>query len=110
MGHEKVITDANFETDVLKSSLPVLVDFWAEWCGPCRVVAPILEELAAETEGRLTVAKVNVDENPQLAAAYGVSGIPMFAVFQGGEIVKQMVGAKPKQAFKNDLRDILGDA
>ncbi len=110
MGATVNVTADSFQQDVLDSELPVLVDFWAEWCGPCRVVAPILEELAAETEGRLTIAKVNVDENPQLAAAYGVSGIPMFAVFQGGEIVKQMVGAKPKQAFKNDLRDILGDA
>lgn len=110
MGATVNVTADSFQQDVLDSELPVLVDFWAEWCGPCRVVAPILEELAAETEGRLTIAKVNVDENPQLAAAYGVSGIPMFAVFQGGEIVKQMVGAKPKQAFKNDLKDILGDA
>ncbi|MFZ0322742.1 MAG: thioredoxin [Actinomycetes bacterium] len=103
MGATTTTTDATFATDVLGSDKPVLVDFWAEWCGPCRMVAPILEEIAGEHGATLTVAKLNVDENPRTAASYGITSIPTMAVFSGGEIVKTIVGAKPKQVLLQDL-------
>jgi thioredoxin 1 len=87
------VTDSSFETDVLNSTKPVIVDYWAEWCGPCRLVAPILEEIASEHADSLTVAKLNVDENPRSAAAAGVVSIPTLAVYQNGEVVKIIVGA-----------------
>lgn len=101
------VTDSSFETDVLNSSKPVIVDYWAEWCGPCRLVAPILEEIASEHADRLTVAKLNVDENPRSAAAAGVVSIPTLAVYQNGEVVKIIVGAKPKPALLADLADFI---
>jgi thioredoxin 1 len=101
------VTDSSFETDVLNSTKPVIVDYWAEWCGPCRLVAPILEEIASEHADRLTVAKLNVDENPRSAAAAGVVSIPTLAVYQNGEVVKIIVGAKPKPALLADLADFL---
>jgi len=102
MGAAKTVNEANFAADVLGSAKPVLVDFWAEWCGPCKMVGPILEEIAAE-HSSLVIAKLNVDENPQLAATYGVTSIPTMHVFQGGQIVKTIIGAKPKQALIADL-------
>lgn len=102
-----VVTDASFADDVLQSDKPVLVDFWAEWCGPCRMVAPVLEEIASEHGDKITVAKLNVDENPQIAASYGVVSIPTLNVYQGGQVVKQIVGAKPKQALLKDLAEFL---
>jgi thioredoxin 1 len=102
MGAAKTVTEATFSTEVLQSTKPVLVDFWAEWCGPCKMVSPILEEIAAEHPS-IVIAKLNVDENPQLAATYGVTSIPTMHVFQGGEIVKTIIGAKPKQALVADL-------
>jgi len=101
------VTDADFAQTVLGSDKPVLVDFWAEWCGPCRQVSPILEEIAAEHGDEITIVKLNVDENPQTPAQYRVTGIPTMNVYQGGDVVKSIVGAKPKAALLNDLRDFI---
>ncbi len=90
------VTDASFEENVLKSSDPVLVDFWAEWCGPCRALAPKLEEISSEMDGQVTITKVNIDENPQAPAKYGVKGIPTMILFKNGEEVEQIVGNQPK--------------
>ena len=101
------ISDSEFESKVLKSSEPVLVDFWAEWCGPCKMIAPVLEEIAAENSEKLTIVKLNIDENPGAARDYQIMSIPTMAVFQGGKIVKQIVGAKPKAAILKDLEGFL---
>lgn len=90
------VTDANFEAEVIKSSVPVLVDFWAEWCGPCRMIAPVLEDLANEYAGKVKIVKLNVDENTVSAANYGVRGIPTLLLFKNGEIIGTKVGALPK--------------
>ena len=101
------ITDSEFEEKVLKSDVPVLVDFWAEWCGPCKMVAPVLEEVAAEHAGELVVAKVNVDHHNAHAAELGVRGIPTMILFAGGREVERMVGAMPKSALEQRLGSAL---
>ena len=106
-GNTVTVTDATFADDVLGSDKPVLVDFWAEWCGPCKMVAPVLEEIAA-AHPELVVAKLNVDENPATAAAYGVTSIPTMNVYSGGEVVKQIIGAKPKAALLKELSQFIG--
>ena len=103
----KTVTDATFDTEVLGSDKPVLVDFWAEWCGPCKMVAPVLEEIAVENAEKLTIAKVNIDENPEIARRYQIMSIPTMSVFAKGEVVKSIVGAKPKAALLRDLEGIL---
>ena len=97
------VTDQTFDTEVLMSDKPVVVDFWAEWCGPCRMVSPILEEISNEHSDKITVVKLNVDENPAIAASYRITSIPTLNVYSGGEVVKQIIGAKPKKAILADL-------
>lgn len=103
----KAVTDASFASDVLDSDKPVLVDFWAEWCGPCRMVAPILEEISKEHGDKIEIVKFNIDENPQVPQQYGVMQIPTMNVYKGGEVVKQIMGAKPKAALLRDLAEFI---
>ena len=108
MGNIRAVTDESFETEVLKNDKPVLVDFWAEWCGPCKQIAPVLEAIYAEHGDQLDIVKLNTDENPLTMAKYGVRSIPTLNVYQGGEVVKTIVGAKPKVLLLKDLADYLG--
>jgi thioredoxin len=107
MGTAKTVTDSSFDSDVLGSEKVVLVDFWAEWCGPCKMVSPVLEEIAAEHADKLTVAKLNIDENPRTAQTYQILSIPTMSVFADGKVVKQIVGAKPKAALLKELEPYL---
>ena len=100
-------SEDSFDTDVIETETPVLVDFWAPWCGPCKMVAPVVQELAEDYDGRLKVAKVNVDDNPQLAMKYGIRGIPTLLIFKGGEVAEQVVGFVPKQALAEKLDSVL---
>jgi thioredoxin 1 len=108
MANTVTVTDATFDQDVLKSDKTVLVDFWAAWCGPCKMVAPVLDEIAGENRERLTVAKLDIDANPATARDYQVMSIPTMILFKDGKPVKQIVGAKPKAALLSDLADYLG--
>jgi thioredoxin 1 len=100
-------TPATFAAEVLQADKLVIVDFWAEWCGPCRMVSPILDEIAAEHADTIKVVKVNVDDEPNLAMEYKVTGIPLLGIFKGGSLVKQLVGARPKVAIMQELQDVL---
>ena len=108
MSKEKVFTDQNFQTEVLNSSQPVLVDFWAEWCGPCRMLAPIVERIAAANASKMVVGKMNVDDNPQVPQRYGIQGIPTLILFKGGEAVQQMVGYQSQENIQKALDENLG--
>jgi thioredoxin 1 len=104
VGATKIVTDATFEADVLQNDKPVVVDYWAEWCGQ---VSPVLEEIASEHADKIDVVKLNVDENPTVTQRYGIMNIPTLSVFKGGEVVKEIVGAKPKSALLRDLADFI---
>ena len=100
-------TDSNFEKEVLKCTMPVLVDFWAEWCGPCRMLGPTIEELAKEYAGKVKIGKVNVDENPGVSSKFGIRSIPALLMFKNGSVAGQMIGAQPKTVIKNQLDTLL---
>ncbi|MGW4490306.1 thioredoxin [Amycolatopsis sp. NPDC004368] len=107
MSSVPAVTDATFRGEVIESAKPVLVDFWAEWCGPCRAVAPVLEQLAAEHPDEISVVKVNVDENPDAVERYAISSIPTLKVYRGGEVRKTLVGAMPKARLEQELSEFL---
>jgi thioredoxin 1 len=107
MSSAKDVTDATFTEEVLNSSDTIMVDFWAEWCGPCRAVSPILDAIASEHSDKIKIVKLNVDDNPQMAMKYQITSIPAMKVFRGGEVVKTVIGAKPKPAIEADLAEFL---
>ena len=107
MSSARDVTDQNFATEVLDSEKPIMVDFWAEWCGPCRAVSPILDQIATEHSDKIDVVKLNVDDNPETAMKYQITSIPTMKVFRAGEVVKTVIGAKPKPALEADLQEFL---
>ena len=107
-GKVVIVSDDEFEKTVLKSEIPVMLDFWAEWCQPCKMLAPTVEELAEDFKGQLLVGKLNVDDNPNTATTYGIRGIPTLLFIKGGEVVQQLVGVKSKAEYKKVIEEILG--
>jgi thioredoxin 1 len=107
MGDLLQVTDDSFEEEIIKSDLPAMVDFWAEWCGPCKMVGPVVEELAQEYKGKVKVAKLNVDENRQTPAKYGIRNIPTLLFFKGGQLAQTIIGAHPKTAINEELKKLL---
>jgi len=101
------VTDTNFEKEVIKSDIPVLVDFWAEWCMPCKMVTPILKEIAEEMEGKIKIAKLNVDNSPQSAGQYGIRSIPSLLIFKSGSVVEQIIGALPKNTIQQKIDNVI---
>ena len=101
------LTDSNFDNEVLQSKIPVLVDFWAAWCAPCRIISPTIDELAKEFEGKVKVGKLNVDENSDTAAKFGVMSIPTVIIFKGGQVVKTLLGVQSSEAYKKEIKEIL---
>ncbi len=108
MDHVKELSDHEFEAEVLQSPLPVLVDFWAPWCGPCKMIAPIIGELAAENAGSIKVVKINIDESPESASKYGISSIPTIMIFNGGEVADRFVGVQPKKRLQDAIEQVKG--
>ena len=106
MSKEKTLTDSNFQAEVLQSSQPVLVDFWAEWCGPCRILSPVIEKIAAANAGRVVVGKMNVDENPNTPQKYGIQGIPTVLFFKDGEVAKQLVGYQAQDKIQKAIDEL----
>ena len=107
MSSARDVTDQTFDTEVLASEKPIMVDFWAEWCGPCRAVSPILDQIATEHSDKIDIVKLNVDDNPETAMKFQITSIPTMKVFKGGEVVKTVIGAKPKPALEADLQEFL---
>jgi thioredoxin 1 len=107
---EITLTDATFEQEVIKSDIPVLVDFWAEWCQPCKIIGPLIEELAIEYEGRIKVGKINVDENPDAPSNYGIMSIPTIIIFKGGKPVETMIGVQPRENLKRSIEQALASS
>ena len=108
MSNEKTFTDANFQTEVLDSSQPVLVDFWAEWCAPCRMLAPVIDKIAEANQGKVTVGKMNVDENQQTPQKYGIQGIPAVFIFKGGNVAQQFTGFQSQESIQKAIDEAIG--